>query len=203
MRLKSVERLEPRAVLPDACSGAPSRAARRRRPTAAGRAGARETTGVSRSAAISSGVTWLTSIDERRSRSRPSIAPASRIERRRASSPAPRSRKQPRLTPGEHDLAVTLRDAPPDLVEHRVGDAAARRAADERDHAERARERAAVLDLDEGADAVEPVVRLDAADRTDVAGDGLGDLLAAPGDDDDVVGQAGERVRRRGWRRTR
>ena len=94
---------------------------------------------------------------------------------------------------GEDDLAVALRDAPADLAEHGVGAAAARRAAHERDHAERARERAAVLDLDEGADAVEPRVGLDAADRADVAGDGLDRLLDLAGDDGDVRGQPGER----------
>ena len=75
-----------------------------------------------------------------------------------------------------------------------LGAAAARRAAHERDDAEVARERAAVLDLHERAHAVEPRVGLDAADRTDVAGDERGGLLAALRDDDDVLGQAGERV---------
>jgi hypothetical protein len=95
---------------------------------------------------------------------------------------------------GEDDLAVALCDAAADLREHCVGAAAARRAADERDDAEVAREAAAVLHLDEGADAVEPRIRLDAADRTDVAGDELRRLLAAARDDDDVVRQARERV---------
>ena len=73
--------------------------------------------------------------------------------------------------------------------------AAARGAAHERDHAEVAREAAAVLHLDERAHAVEPRVGLDAADRADVAGDERRRLLAALRDDDDVLGQAGERVR--------
>ena len=78
--------------------------------------------------------------------------------------------------------------------EHRLGAAAPRGAAHERDHAEVAREAAAVLHLDERAHAVEPSVRLDAADRADVAGDERRRLLAPPRDDDDVLGQPGERV---------
>ena len=66
------------------------------------------------------------------------------------------------------------------------------RAADERDHAEGAGKTAPVLDLDEGANAVEAVVGLDAADRADVAGDRRRRLLAPPGDDEDVRGQPGE-----------
>ena len=96
---------------------------------------------------------------------------------------------------GEHDLLVALRRSPPDLVEDGGRRPAAGGTTDERDHAERARERAAVLDPDEGADPVEPVVGLDAADRTDIGGDGVGELLAPTGDHPDVVGQAGERLR--------
>ena len=92
---------------------------------------------------------------------------------------------------------MTLRRAPPDLVEDGARRAATRGAADERDDAERARERAAVLDPDEGAHAVEPVIGLDAADRADIGRDGLGELLAAARDHADVVGQAGERARER------
>ena len=88
---------------------------------------------------------------------------------------------------------MPLRDAPADLAEHRLGAAAARRAADERDHAEGARERAAVLDLDERPHPVEPRVRLHAADRAHVAGDGLDGLLDLARDDGDVRGQPGER----------
>ena len=88
---------------------------------------------------------------------------------------------------------VTLGDAAPDLGQHRVGAAAPRLAANERDHAERAGERAAVLDLDECTDAIETMLGANAADRTDVPGDGLGDLLASPGDHDDVRRQAVER----------
>ena len=93
----------------------------------------------------------------------------------------------------EDDLAMTLCDALADLAEHRVGAAAPRGAADERDHAERARERAAVLDLDEGPHAVEPRVRLHAADRAHVTGDGLDRLLDLTRNDGDVRGQPGER----------
>ena len=95
---------------------------------------------------------------------------------------------------GEHDLLVTLPRSPPDLVEDGGGRPAPRRATDERDHTERARERAAVLDPDERAHPLEPVIGLDAADRADLGRDGVGELLAAAGDDPDVVGQAGERV---------
>ena len=100
------------------------------------------------------------------------------------------------VDPREDDLTVALRDAARDLAQHGVGAAAARRAAHERDDAEVARERAAVLHLHERAHAVEPRVRLDAADRADVAGDEGGRLLAALRDDDDVLGQSGERVAR-------
>ena len=65
---------------------------------------------------------------------------------------------------GQDDLAMTLGDATLDLAEHRIGTTTARRPANERDHAERARERAAVLDLHEGASALEPGVGLDAAE---------------------------------------
>src|SRR5439155_7617916 len=84
---------------------------------------------------------------------------------------------------GEDDLAVTLPDASADLGEHRGGAAAARRAAHERDHAEVARERAAVLDLHERAYAIEPRVGLDTADRADVAGHVCSRLLGALRDD--------------------
>src|SRR5437764_13713686 len=92
----------------------------------------------------------------------------------------------------EHDFAMPLRDAAGDLGEHGARAAAARTAPDERDDAEVAREAATVLNLDERADAIEASVRLHAADRTDIAGDELGGLLAALRDDDDVLGQAGE-----------
>ena len=72
---------------------------------------------------------------------------------------------------GQNDLAMALRDTPGDLAEHGVGGPATRGAADQRDDAEVARERAAVLNLHERPDTVEPRVRVDAADRSDVAGD--------------------------------
>ena len=87
---------------------------------------------------------------------------------------------------GEHDLAVALCDATADLSQDCVRRAAARPAADERDDTEGAREGAAVLDLDEGTDAVETVLGLHAADRADVACDGGGDVLALPDDDPNV-----------------
>ena len=58
----------------------------------------RPAAGVSRRAAISSSFTWLISIEERRSRSRPGTAPASRMSRASVK-PASRSRKHPRLIP--------------------------------------------------------------------------------------------------------
>src|SRR5207245_6141555 len=91
-------------------------------------------------------------------------------------------------------LAVTLADAPPYLADDGRGATAPRRAADERDHAEGAREAAAVLHLDEGAHAVEPGFGLNAADRPHVARDEGRRVLAAPGDHDHVVGQPGEPV---------
>ena len=93
---------------------------------------------------------------------------------------------------GEDDLAVALRHPLPDLAEHGLGAARASRAPHERDHAERARERAAVLDLHEGANAVELRIGLDAADRADVAGDGLDRLLDLARNDRDVRGKPGE-----------
>src|SRR6476660_2880173 len=54
---------------------------------------------------------------------------------------------------GEHDLAMTLHDAAADLAEDRLGRAAPRFSAHERNDAEAARERASVLNLDEGTDA--------------------------------------------------
>ena len=86
----------------------------------------------------------------------------------------------------EDDLAVTVRDAPLDLRQHRSRAAATRRAAHERDDAERARERAAVLDLHERTRSLEARVRPDAADRADVSGDGVGNRFARPRDHGDV-----------------
>src|SRR5206468_12283320 len=95
---------------------------------------------------------------------------------------------------GEHDLHVALSNAPTGLAEHRSGGAAPGRAANRRDHAEGAREAAPVLDLHERAHAVEPRVGLHATDGADVAGDEAGRVLAAPGDDHDVLGKAVEAV---------
>ena len=82
----------------------------------------------------------------------------------------------------------------------------ARGAAHERNHAEGTRERAAVLDLHEGANAVELRVGLDAADRADVAGDGLDRLLDLARHDATFVGSpanACRRASRRSRSRTR
>ena len=136
-------------------------------------------------------MTWLISIDERRSRSRPSIAPAA-ADQARQGHPGGAIAEAAEVDAGEHDLAVALRRPPPDLAEHGLGRAAAGGAAHERDDAERAREGAAVLDLDERAHALEPVVRLHAADRPHVGGDGVGDLLAAPATTRTLSGMPGE-----------
>src|SRR5262249_38308184 len=95
---------------------------------------------------------------------------------------------------GEDDLAVALRDAALDLTEHGLCRTATRRPADERDDAEAARERAAVLHLDEGADAIEPGVGLDATDRAEVAGERLGGPLAPPRAARGVVGKSGKGI---------
>src|SRR5439155_26220983 len=89
---------------------------------------------------------------------------------------------------GEHQLTVTLVDAAADLLENRLGAPAARRTADERDDAEAARERAAVLDLHERSHAVEPGVGLHAADRPHVARHRGRGSFAALGDDGHVGG---------------
>src|SRR6478736_3078011 len=56
---------------------------------------------------------------------------------------------------GEHDLAMPLGDPASYLAEHRARATAPRGSADEGDHAERARERASVLDLHEGPHTIE------------------------------------------------
>src|SRR5213082_2150879 len=94
----------------------------------------------------------------------------------------------------EHDFAMPLRDAAGDLGEHGARAAAARTAPDERDDAEVAREAAAVLDVDERADAIEARVSLHATERADVARDEVRRRLAPARDDRDVVRQADERV---------
>ena len=67
------------------------------------------------------------------------------------------------------------------------------RRADQQDHTEVAREAAAVLHLDEGANAIEARLGLDAADRT-VAGDELGRLLRCRPNHGDVGRQRRERI---------
>ena len=100
----------------------------------------------------------------------------------------------PEVHAGENDLAVALSDAPFDLGQHGVRTPAPRRATHERDDAERARERAAVLDLHERARPLQAAIRLDARDRADVAGDRVRDLLARSRDDPDVRRDARERA---------
>src|SRR4029078_6508553 len=79
---------------------------------------------------------------------------------------------------GQDDLPMTLGDATLDLDQHRIGTATARRPANERDHAERTGEGAAVLDLHEGASTLESGVGLNAAECADAGGDGDRHLLA-------------------------
>ena len=98
---------------------------------------------------------------------------------------------------GEDDLAMTLANAARDLSQHSGGWAAPRSSPHLRDHAERAREAAPVLHLDEGADAIEASFRLDARDGADVACDRGGRVLARLAHYDDVVGEPSERVRRK------
>src|SRR5207245_2746374 len=95
----------------------------------------------------------------------------------------------PEIDARQDDLAVTLRDAAPDLGKNGLGAPAARLPPDERDDTEVARERAAVLDLHEGADAIESRVGLDAADRADVTRDEARRLLARLCNDGDVLGE--------------
>ena len=89
---------------------------------------------------------------------------------------------------------MALLDAALDLGEHRFRATAARGSTHERDHAERAREAAAVLHLDEGAHAIEPRFRLDARDRADVARRPPPASPRPPPDDDDVLRDALERI---------
>ncbi len=100
----------------------------------------------------------------------------------------------PEVDPGQDDLPVTVVDPPPDLGENGFRRAAPGGAAHLRNHAERAREAAAVLHLHERPDPVEADVGPDAADRADVARDELRRPLSGKTDDCDVLGQAGERV---------
>src|SRR6266566_164039 len=98
------------------------------------------------------------------------------------------------VDPGEDDLLVPVRDAPPNLIEHRGRGAAPRSTTDERDHAEVAGEAAAVLDLYERTHAVETGICLNAADRAYVSGHEGRCLLARPGDHRHIGGQAREGV---------
>ena len=68
---------------------------------------------------------------------------------------------------------MALGDSLADLAQDGVGLPASRRAADERDHAERTREAASVLNANEGAHAIEPRFALHTADRADVSRDEL------------------------------
>ena len=140
------------------CSGGPSRAARRRRPTAAARGdGARRSASrAARRRARRS--TWLISIDERRRRARPGRL-AGRADEPRERVARVAVAEAAEVDAREHDLACgPARRAAGSRASTASARAAARAAADERDHAEVAREAAAVLDLHERANALEPRV---------------------------------------------
>ena len=81
-------------------------------------------------------------------------------------------------------------DAAPDLGEHGGRAAAPRGAAHERDDAEAAREQQPSCTFTNARTRSSRALGLDAADRADVARDEGRRLLARPGDDDDVLGQA-------------
>src|SRR5439155_17930758 len=95
----------------------------------------------------------------------------------------------------QDDLAMALRHTTFDLVEDRRRRTAARFPTDQRDDAEVARETATILDLHECPHTIESRVGLHAADGANIAGDGGRRVLAAAGDDDDVVGETLEAVR--------
>src|SRR6266576_4243995 len=98
------------------------------------------------------------------------------------------------VDPREDNLLVTVRDAPPNFIEHRGHGAATRSTTDKRNHAEVAGEAAAVLDLHERAHAVETGTCLNAPDRAHVSGHEGRCLLARPGNHGHVGWQAREGV---------
>src|SRR5581483_8894871 len=100
----------------------------------------------------------------------------------------------PQVDARQDDLTMALLDPARNFAQHGCSAPTPRAAADERDHAEVARERATVLDLHEGADALEARVGANAADRADVAGDERRSLLRPLRDDDHVLGQPRERL---------
>src|SRR5262245_50156353 len=79
---------------------------------------------------------------------------------------------------GQDDLAMALCDAAADLPQYRRGGPASRRSTNERHDAEIAREAAAVLNLHERTDPLEPCVGLDAPDRADALRHDIGRVLA-------------------------
>ena len=97
---------------------------------------------------------------------------------------------------GEHDLTGGPGQPDGRSREHGVCRPAPRAAPDERGCTERTGERAAVLDLHEGAHPFDPVIVLNAPDRADVNGDGVGEFLAPSRNDLDVPRQSGEGVAR-------
>ncbi len=145
------------------------------------------------SASQSRRLRWLTSIDERRTRARPSSS-AERAEDVGQLRALLGVAVQPEVDARHDELAVPLGDAPARLVEHGAQRTRATRAAHLRDHAERAPERAAVLHLDERARAVETRLGADAGGRAELARDALGRLLRGLAHDGDARVRGAERV---------
>ena len=98
------------------------------------------------------------------------------------------------IHPGEHDLAMALRNTPANLAEHRARTPAPGSAADERDHAEGAGKGAAVLDLDERTCSLDARVAADATDRADVSRNCVGCLAPDAREDRHVFRQSFERT---------
>ena len=100
----------------------------------------------------------------------------------------------PEVDARQDNLGVALVDASANLPQDGGSGAATRRAANERDHAEVAREAAAVLHLDEGAHALEPRIAVNAPDRADIARHELRRLLTRPGNHPHVGRHPGESI---------
>jgi hypothetical protein len=125
-----------------------------------------ETVGVSREPSTSASSTWLTSIDESRRRSTPGASRLADEPGERVAGGAVAEAAE--VHAGQDDLAM------PCAARRRISPSTAsavrlRVARGRGDHTEGARERAPVLDLDERAHPIEPVLGVDAADRADVA----------------------------------
>ena len=98
----------------------------------------------------------------------------------------------PEVDARENDLPMSLLHALSNLGQDSIRRAAPGGTTHLRNDAEPAREAAAVLDLDEGSDAIEADRSVRAPQHADVRGHLLGCLLAGSRDNPDVVGKAGE-----------